>query len=325
MSIQIRENVPLAQYTTFKIGGPARFFAEVDDEQEMKEAVKWAKENKQKIFVLGGGSNLLISDNGFAGLVIKINNVNFEIIDDVSSKKIGEIVKVSCGAGVSLAGLALELAKSELSGLEWAVGIPRATVGGAVRGNAGAFDVTMSDLVEKVRFFDFEKEDFSEFDKDKCEFDYRESIFKKKENYLIWEVNLNFEKREESFIQELIEKSIMHRKNSYPKFPSAGSVFKNTAQIEVVEKNDAEVAKNARRQGVVSKEGKIPIGFLIEQFGLKGKQIGGAKVSEEHGNFIVNTGDATAEDVIILISLIKQKIRDNYGVQLEEEIQMVGF
>ncbi len=325
MNIDIQKNISLAPYTTFRIGGPAKFFVEIKNENDLMESLVWAKDNNQKIFFLGGGSNLLVSDRGFAGLVLKIQNGGYEILNDLNKAKSGENIEVFCGAGAGLAGLALELAKKNLSGLEWSVGIPRATVGGSIKGNAGAFGVAMSDSIEAVKVFDLEKKEFKKFNREECQFVYRDSIFKKKEKYLIWGAILKFEEKDPNYIQNLIDKSVQHRKNSYPKFPSAGSVFKNTAQIEVVEKHNVEIAENARRRGVVNEDGKIPIGFLIEQFGLMGKQIGGAKVSEEHGNFIINTGQATAEDVIILISLIKQKIRDNYGVQLEEELQMVGF
>ena len=325
MSVEIRKKVPLAPYTTFKIGGPAEFFAEIKDKNDLLDSFKWAKENSQNIFILGGGSNLLISDRGISGLVLFFKKNDYKILDKTSEKKIGDKVKVSADAGVMLSGLALKLAENELSGLEWSVGIPRATVGGSVRGNAGAFGVTMGDLVYEVEVFDLNKEEFKTFHFQDCQFAYRESVFKKDKKYLIWSVVLKMEKKNKVEIKKKIEKSIQHRKNGYPKFPSAGSVFKNTAQIETVRKYNPEVAREAEESGAVNENRIIPSGFLIERFGLKGKKIGGAKVSEQHANFIINTGNATAENVIILMSLIKQKIRDNYGVQLEEEIELVGF
>lgn len=325
MSIEIRKKVPLASYTTFKIGGPAEFFAEIKDKDDLLNSLSWARKNNQKVFILGGGSNLLISDQGISGLVLFLKKNDYKILDKTSEKKIGDKIRISAGAGVMLSGLALKLAENDLSGLEWSVGIPRATVGGSVRGNAGAFGVSMGDLVCEVEVFDLDKEEFKTFYFEDCQFAYRESVFKKDKKYLIWNVILKMKRKNKAEIEKLIEKSIQHRKNSYPKFPSAGSVFKNTAQIETVRQHDFEVAREAEESGAVSENGIVPSGFLIERFGLKGKKIGGAKVSERHANFIINTGNATAENVIILMSLIKQKIRDNYGVQLEEEIELVGF
>ena len=320
MSINILKNVLLAPYTTFKIGGPAKFFVEVSTKVDLEEALQWARNNKQNLFILGGGSNLLISDKGFDGLIIRINNKKYKIV-----KQAKNFVDITCGSGVGLAGLALRMTKENLSGLEWSVGIPRATVGGAVRGNAEAFGVAMNDLIQEVEIFDLKKRKFKRFDNTKCQFHYRESIFKKNKDYLIWSATLRLAKQKKEIIEKLIRKSIEHRKNNYPKLSNAGSVFKNTIPFKELKKHNKEVADYAIKNRIVSRLGNVSAGFLIDYFGLKGKQIGGAKISEEHGNFIVNTGNATAEDVIILISLIKQKIRDNFGIQLEEEIQLIGF
>lgn len=323
--LNIQKNIPLAQYTTFKIGGPAKFFVEVKEKNELKEAVQYARDNDLEIFILGGGSNLLISDRGFDGLVIKLQATNYKILASTSFGRSEWATSIECEAGVNLAGLALRLTKKNLSGLEWAIGIPGATVAGSIRGNAEAFGVSMGSLVNEVEVFDLEKLEFKTLSQKECNFGYRESIFKKKKNYLIWSAKLFFKKKKKGRIDELIKQSIGHRKNSYPKMPSAGSVFKNAISLDELKSKNEKVASYAQENEIVSRSGNVGTGFLVDYLGLKGKQIGGAKISEEHGNFIVNTGNATAEDVIMLMSLIKQKVRDNIGIQLEEEIQLVGF
>ncbi len=314
--IEIKENVNLAPYTTFKIGGPAKFFTIIkDDETDIVEALEYARKNNLNFFILGGGSNLLVSDKGFDGLVIKIQNTKYKI----------QNFELECGAGVNLAELALKMARENLSGLEWSVGIPGATVGGAIRGNAEAFGVSMNKLVKEVKIFDLQKNKFRILKNEDCKFDYRESIFKKKEEYLIWSAVLKLKKEKAEIVKKLIEKSIKHRRNNYPKMASAGSVFKNAVSLAELKKHNKEVADYIIANGIVSRLGNVATGFLIDYLGLKGKKIGGAQISKKHGNFIINAGDATAEDVVMLMSLIKQKVRNNLGVQLEEEVQLVGF
>lgn len=323
MNIDIQKNISLAPYTTFKIGGPVKFFVEVCDKNKLVDALQWAKDNRLEIFVLGGGSNLLVSDKGFDGLIIRVHNTKYEIQNNFDDNE--DYVSIKCGAGVNLSALALDLSKNNLSGLEWSVGIPRATVGGAIRGNAEAFNVAIGDLVREVEVFNIIENKFKFLDKDECKFDYRESIFKKNKDYLIWSAILKLKKANRNAIDNLIKKSIDHRQKKYPKMPNAGSVFKNTISFEELKKHNKELADYILRSGIVSRLGNVATGFLIDELGLKGKKIGGAKISEKHANFIVNTGNATAEDIIMLMSLIKQKVRDNFGIQLEEEIQTIGF
>ena len=212
---------------------------------------------------------------------------------------------------------------NNLSGLEWSIGIPGATIGGAVRGNAEAFNSPMSDIVETVSALNIKKDQFEIFNNKDCEFNYRQSIFKDNNNYIIWEMELKLIKASSDKIKNLTEKSVNFRNENYPKFPSAGSIFKNIP-YKFFEKNSKEIADKLLNAGI-ARLGNIGAGLIIEKAGLKGKVIGGAKVSLAHGNFIVNIGGATAENVIMLISIIKQKVRANYGIQLEEEIELVGF
>ncbi|MDD3497983.1 MAG: UDP-N-acetylmuramate dehydrogenase [Candidatus Moranbacteria bacterium] len=308
--LNIQKNIPLAPYTTFKIGGPAKFFVEAKSESDIADSIDYAKNNNKDFFIFSGGSNLLVSDNGLDGLAIKISNSSIEIKDR----------EVFCGAGTSLSQLAMETAKNNLGGLEWAAGIP-GTVGGAIAGNAGAFGGEISDNLIEVKTLSVEEGKLMTFEKKDCDFGYRNSLFKKNSGkFILISAVFDMEagKREES--EKKIGDIIKKRKEKQPRYPSAGSFFKNP----VVNKEEI-INKFERDTGLKIKDDKIPAGWLIEEVGLKGKKIGGAKVSEKHSNFIINTGNATAEDVIILSSLIKAKVRDRFGIQLEEEVKLIGF
>ncbi|MFA7466460.1 MAG: UDP-N-acetylmuramate dehydrogenase, partial [Parcubacteria group bacterium] len=282
--LNIQKNIPLAPYTTFKIGGPAKFFVEAKSESDIADSIDYAKNNNKDFFIFSGGSNLLVSDNGLDGLAIKISNSSIEIKDR----------EVFCGAGTSLSQLAMETAKNNLGGLEWAAGIP-GTVGGAIAGNAGAFGGEISDNLIEVKTLSVEEGKLMTFEKKDCDFGYRNSLFKKNSGKFILisaVFDLEAGKREES--EKKIGDIIKKRKEKQPRYPSAGSFFKNP----VVNKEEI-INKFERDTGLKIKDDKIPAGWLIEEVGLKGKKIGGAKVSEKHSNFIINTGNATAEDVII--------------------------
>lgn len=314
--INIQKNISLAQYTTFKIGGPASFFVVVKSEDDLKEALEYAKKNNLKCFILGGGSNILVSDRGFDGLVIKIENDKCEIKGD----------KIVCEAGVSLSKIVSASVKNSLSGLEWAAGIP-GTIGGAVRGNAGAFDADISQsvvLVRAIKEHDFGFE-IVELENNNCEFEYRGSIFKKEKGWIITLIILQLKQDSSEKCANKVGEIIKKRLGSNPKYPSVGSIFKNSVNFNELKKCDKKMAEYITKNGIANRMGNVSAGFLIDYLDLKGKKIGGAEISKEHGNFIINTGNATAEDVIILISLIKQKVRNKLGVQLAEEFQYVGF
>ncbi len=324
--MKIEENIPLKDYSTFRIGGPAKYFCNCEKMEELKEALNWAQEKKQRVFILGGGSNILFSDKGFDGLVVRIMNHelrlmnNHKTLSNLSSKKMEtEGVKIVCGAGVSLAKLVNFARKNGLSGLEWAAGIP-GTAGGAVRGNAGAFGEEMADSVEKIKILRTEVDnlEITELSKTECRFGYRDSVLKQERDFIIWEIKLELAKGNESEIGKKMQAILTKRKSKQPsKYPSAGSVFKNPkVSPELAEKFEQDT-------GLECKNDRVPAGWLIESCGLKGKKIGGAKISEKQANFIINLGEASTEDVIILMSLVKQKVRNQFGVQLQEEIEIV--
>ncbi len=312
MAIEIKKEIKLAPLTTFKIGGVAEFFCQVKTEKELEEAISWAQQENKPYFILAGGSNVLVNDNGVAALVIQ----------PINRKLVIKGERMEIGAGCLLAKAVNVAACRGLSGLEWAIGIP-GTVGGAVVGNAGAFGSSMADKVETVLVYNSEEKKFKIFSRADCGFFYRMSIFKKNKNLIVWRTILKLKRGDNNQIKLQQEKYLITRHNRQPSLPSAGSVFKNITLADLKKVNPI-LAQDAEKKKI-AKNGMVSAGWLIQQLGLAGKVIGGAKVSLEHANFIVNTGRATAVDVVMLISYIKQQVRDKIGLQLQEEIEYLGF
>ncbi|HBB37518.1 MAG: UDP-N-acetylenolpyruvoylglucosamine reductase [Candidatus Moranbacteria bacterium GW2011_GWC1_45_18] len=319
--MNIQENIPLAQYTTLKVGGAARFFCEAKNEEEISGAVKFAEEKKLPVFVLGGGSNILVSDKGFDGVVIRLRNSQLVIRN----------LDIICHGGCQLSKAVSESVKAGLTGLEWAAGIP-GMVGGAVWGNAGAPWGSMADCVESVKVLDKKDLRFKIYDLKKCDFEYRNSIFKRNSNLVILSVSLKLKKGKKEESEKRVKEILAQRKEKQPMdFPSSGSFFANPTIkdqkviSEFERETNTKVKDNKNLYQNSGSEVKIPAAYLIEEAGLKGKKIGGAQVSEKHANFLVNAGNAKAEDFIILAAVIKTRVRNKFGIQLREEVQMVGF
>lgn len=290
--INVQEQVLLAPYTTFKIGGPAEYFVIVKTREECAEAITFARKKQLPWFVLGSGSDILVADSGFHGVVMKseLSDVTF---DEAHAT-------VTAGAGTRLSRVVTASAQKGLSGLEFSIGVP-ATVGGAVWANLGARGKEMNDVLISVTVMD-ENGNQHVMKKDECQFGYRESVFKH-QRMVILEATFQLQKEDPAIIKQRVQELSAVRKETQDiGSKCAGCVFRNP-------KNQTDVAAAK----------------LIDDLGLKGLTIGGAQVSPIHANFVINTGNATAEDVIILISLIKQKVRDTKGVQLMEEIEYVGF
>lgn len=297
----LKEDIPLAKFTSFNIGGRAKYFFEGNNKREIIKAVSLAKQEDLPFFILGGGSNLLVDDKGYQGLVIKIQNSGLKIQKENSN------FKVAAGAGTSLSLLASNAAENGLSGLEWTVGIP-GTLGGAIYGNAGAFGKSMKDVVKEVEVFDAKDLQVKIYSLEDCRFDYRESIFKKDKNLIILSAVLELKKGEKKEIENKMKRYLSERKKKQPMgFACAGSVFKNPS-----------FAQTSRR---FMTDRELSAGELIERCGLKGRSIGGAKISEKHANFIINLGKAKFSDVRRLIDLIKKRVRSKFGIELEEELQ----
>ncbi len=316
--VNIQKNIALASYTAFKIGGPAKYFSEAKSVDEIQELCLWAKKEKIPVVALGGGSNVLISDNGFDGLVIKIETKKLEIS--------GELIY--CDAGVPLAKLTTEAIKKDLTGLEWAIGIP-GTAGGAINGNAGAFSKSISNNVEEVRVLDLNHLSFQGkiFKKNDCKFSYRSSVFKKNPNLIILSAVLRLQKGNKEEMQQLMKGFIKQRMESNPIIPatcgSAGCFFKNPEWPN--EEDKKKLIEKFPALQKISDKPKISAGFLIESIGLKGKKAENAMISEKHANFIINGGNASADDIICLTDLIKEKIKKQYGLNLENEVRLIGF
>lgn len=308
---EIKHNVLLKDFTTFKIGGPAKYFFVVKNIEELKLTIIIAIKFKIPVFILGGGSNLLVSEKGFNGLVIKIQNSKIELINK-------SIIKAD--AGVNFSRLVALSVENSLSGFEWAGGIPGMTVGGAVYGNAQAFGSKTSELIKEVEVFDIKKNKTFCLDKEQCKFSLKTSIFKKNKNLIVLSAVFVLNKEDKNIIQERIKEFINHRKKHHPvNFPSAGSVFVNPEKII---KNKILLKKYPELVSMNNK-GIIPAGFLIEKCGLRGKIIGKAQISEKHCNFVINLGGAKANDVLNLIKLAKQKVKQKFNINLETEIQIL--
>lgn len=306
--MNIQKDVVLAPYTTYKIGGPAKFFVIATNPEELAEAEKLGKEQNLLIFILGGGSNLLISDEGWPGLVIKVAISGLEFQDST----------VKVGSGVSMVSLAQEAASRGLSGLEWVASLP-GTVGGAIRGNAGAFRFDIGQAVKSVTVWRGDR--VVEMTRVECVFGYRDSCFKQEnKSDVILSAVLELKTGDREEIQKQLEEYINHRTKNLPVEPSAGCVFKN-----YVFANTHELPTGLREliPAEYVKYKKIPAAWLIEQAGLKGAKVGGAEVSSQHANFILNTAGATAKDVLELIRQIKEKVYNKFNISLSEEIQII--
>lgn len=306
--IKIQENIPLALHSNLKIGGSAKYFALSHSVLDLKEILSEGKNLTSRFFIFGQGTNILFSDLGFDGLVIKVDIKGIVERDGL----------IRVGAGVLMSELLEFCITNSLSGLEWAGGLP-GTVGGAVRGNAGAYNGEMKDKIVEVESIAINSLNILKRNIDECQFGYRASIFKKdlEGKEIITYATFKLEKGEKSEIKELIEDKINKRKLRHPlEYPNLGSTFQNvpvekfsTAQIEelsVYIKNDPFPV--------------IPAAKLNFLAGFSGKRVGNVQLSQKHTNFIINRGGGTAVEVKKLIGLIKTKVKKLYSVDLEEEI-----
>ncbi|MEK7521801.1 MAG: UDP-N-acetylmuramate dehydrogenase [Patescibacteria group bacterium] len=303
--MNIKQNVSLAQYTTLEIGGPARYFVEVKSEDELKEALRWAKEKGVETIVIAGGSNLLIHDDGYDGLVIKLS------FGGITSD--GKVVRI--GAGESLQNLVDFANENGLSGAEQLAGIP-GTVGGAIYGNAGAYGQTISDKINRVRIFKNGENKWIE--KDECGFNYRESGFKTDKNLVILEVEFVFEEGNSSELTKISDDTILKRTEKYkPGIKCPGSFFKNILISKLPKMTQKSMPKDYY--------GKAPAWWFLEQVGAKGARRGAIEIADFHANLFVNTGGGSAQDFYDLAKEYQNKVYEKFGIKLETEVQLVGF
>ncbi len=310
----VKENESMSAHTAFRIGGAARLFVTVASADEFVSAVKAAREFSIPFFVMGGGTNLLVSDDGFDGVIIQAN------MKDVAID--GERVMADAGAIAAL--IAKQTADAGLEGFAWAAGLP-GTIGGAVYGNSGCFGGKMQDAVERVNAFRLRDSARITLANADCAFAYRESIFKH-EPHIILSATLRLAPAldAEANHQRLEEVMRLRREKQPQGAFSCGCVFKNyefhdEKDLAILRREMSEIPESMLRAKTLG------AGWLIDQAGMKGQRIGGMEVSDVHGNFFLNRGGGTASDVIMLISMVKRKVRDDLGIELQEEVQYVGM
>ena len=280
-------NEPMSKYTSFKIGGPAECLIKIQTPEELKQILKFASKNNTHITIIGNGSNVLVSDEGIKGIILKIEIDKLEINPETAQLKIG--------SGVKLGFIAQKCLKQEIAGFEFASGIP-GTIGGAIRMNAGAHGKEMKDVVTTITYMDRNGQIYKIQNED-AEFEYRHSMFSNN-NHIILEVEMQLENGNTEEIQAKMTEYATYRKEKQPiEYPSAGSTFKRGTDF------------------ITAK--------LIDECGLKGYQIGGAQISEKHAGFIINKGNATSEDVIKLMEYTKEQIYNKFGKVIEPEIEII--
>ncbi len=306
MSGFLEKNVSLKEYNTMRIDSVARYFLKAKDEEDLIKGVKYAKENKVPFLVIGGGSNIIFPKE-YEGLVILLAMEEYKI------KEKEEEIILTAEAGVTLSDAATLINQRMGRGLEWAGGVP-GTIGGAIRGNAGAFNDFMMDCVSWVEALNTDNLEKENFNREECRFDYRESIFKKNKNYIILRAEMSFTKKKED--DKKLEEYLCYREDNHPEEPSSGSIFKNPVVTDEFYGTFKEAEK-------FKKMGFVPIKFLIEECGLKGEKRGGAKISEKHANFIINEGNATGDDIKELIDLVKVKIKQRFDIDVFEEVEII--
>ena len=281
-------NEPMASHTTFKIGGPADYFVMPETIEELAAVLKLCKEENMPYFILGNGSNLLVGDKGFRGVVIQL----YKNFDGICL----EGTKITAKAGAMLIRVAKEAGKAGLTGLEFASGIP-GTIGGAMVMNAGAYGGEMKDVVTAVTVLTKEGE-IKTLSGEEMNFRYRGSVVED-EGYIVLEAVMELKEGNLEEIQTRMEELSLQRRTKQPiEYPSAGSTFK-------------------RPEGYFA-------GKLIQDAGLRGYQVGGAQVSEKHCGFVINAGGATAADVMNLMQDVSDKVNAQFGVTLEPEVKRIG-
>jgi UDP-N-acetylmuramate dehydrogenase len=348
----IEENRPLASYTTFGIGGPARWFAEAGSEDGIVEAAAWARERHVPLFVLGGGSNLLVSDKGFDGLVLHVGLRGIEMAeglraDDGTPRRIFRVA-----AGEDWEHCVRRALEAECAGVECLAGIP-GTVGGTPVQNVGAYGQEVAPVIERVRAYDLTERSFVELNADECGFSYRRSRFNTVDRgrFIVTRVDFHLTpgvsptvrypelqravaaesaSGAETTLAQVAEivRRIRRSKGMLivegdPDCRSAGSFFKNpVVPKELLQKSAARSAPQfAAGEGYV----KIPAAWLIEQAGFpKGYALGAAGISSRHTLALVNRGGATAAEVLVLAEMISTAVEDRFGIRLEREPVLVG-
>ena len=306
-NLTVFTDAPLSRYTRFGIGGPADLYAETENAEAFIAALSAARSSGREIVVIGGGTNLIVSDGGFRGVVLRYRGESL----------LESNGRVHADAGAVLQDLVDFAITRGLAGLETLSGIP-GSVGAAVYGNAGAYGHSLSERVLKVRFYDGQT--VRVFDNEACEFQYRESIFKRHKDWVIFSAELRLDPGDAQALRETAGSILKVRNEKFPvTMKCAGSVFKNLLLKELPADAAAQVPASAVR------EGKVPAAWFLEQVGAKGMVRGDIHVATYHANLIYNAGAGTAADLCALIRDLKGRVAERFGIELEEEVQYVGF
>jgi UDP-N-acetylmuramate dehydrogenase len=304
--LAILRDALLSQHTRFGIGGPASILVEAPDSTSFVAALQIARDSGLNYVVIGGGTNLIVSDDGFRGVVLKLTARNISI----------DGVNVSADAGVVLQDLVDTTVDHGLKGLETMTGIPGFT-GAAVYGNAGAYGHSISESVTSVSFFN--GQEVRRIDNAACQFHYRESIFKQHKDWIIFSADLRLVPADATVLRAAADKILAVRNAKYPPtMKCAGSIFKNFLLAEL----PGTVADQVPKTSVI--EGKVPSAWFLEQVGAKGMREGGIEVASYHANLIYNAGDGTARELRSVIGELKRRVRERFGIDVQEEVQYVG-
>ncbi len=307
--MQMQHDIPLADYTTFGIGGRAAHFIDVATVDDVREAIAYARDHELPWQVLAGGSNVLVADAGYAGVVIHLCSNLMEVSGTT----------VEAAAGCVLATCISDTAQRGLGGWEHMYGIP-GTIGGAVRGNAGAFGTEIGDVVTQVHAYNVTTDDVRDFQHAECAFGYRSSFFKAHPEWIILSATLQLTEGDSATLQARADEILQERNDrQIQDIKSGGSFFMNPIVPEDIQ-NAFE-----REKGMPAREGRVPAGWLIEKSGCKGVCVGDACTGTRSANYVINTDTARASDVRTLTQNIKAAVRQTWGVALEEEVTQLGF
>jgi UDP-N-acetylmuramate dehydrogenase len=306
-NVSVQRDVPLSGQTRFGIGGPADFFVETSNPASFAQALTLVRASGLDWVVIGGGTNLIVSDEGFRGVCLKLTS------DRISA----DGLTVEAESGAVLQNLVDFTVDRGMAGLHTMTGVP-GSVGAAVYGNAGAYGHSIQERVRRVRFLDGET--VREFGNAECRFHYRESIFKRNKQWIIVSTTLEMEAGDAAELRKTADGILAVRNRKYP--PSmrcAGSIFKNFLLAELPPAVAAEIPAKT----II--EGKVPSAWFLEQVGAKGMKRGGIEVADYHANLIYNTGGGTARDLVAIVTELKARVRRRWDIPLEEEVQYVGF
>jgi len=305
--VSVTEGALLSRHTRFGIGGPAGAFVQASSEGAFADALRVSQASGSALSVIGDGTNLIVSDQGFDGIVLRLTAKSIE----------HQAATVRAEAGAELQALVDYSIDHGLAGLETMTGIP-GSVGAAVYGNAGAYGHSIEERVSQVRFLDGAA--VRSFGREECNFHYRESIFKERKDWIILSVVLALTPAPAAELRETAGKIFGIRLEKYPaSMKCAGSVFKNLILAELPDSLRQQIPER------VIREGKVPSAYFLEQVGAKGMRSGGIQVADYHANLIYNSGDGTASELCELIVDLKSRVRKQFRLELEEEVQYVGF